>query len=81
VNTGFRRRSFQRAAGTKIQTVEDIMKIIELAKNFFVNLVSEKTTDPAAHPIGSKAEGNKAGAGGLETRCINPDYGCRFEVS
>jgi hypothetical protein len=63
-----------------LATVEGIMNIIKSLKDFFVNLVSEKTADPAAHPIGSKAEGDKAGAGGLETRCINPDYGCRFEV-
>jgi hypothetical protein len=81
MNTGFRRRSFQRAAGTKTQTVEDIMKIIELLKNFFITLFSGKTTGPASHPTGSEAEGNKAGTGGLETRCINPDYGCPFEMS
>lgn len=46
-----------------------------------LNVFSGKTTDPASYPTGSKAEGNKADAGGLETRCVNPDNGCRFEVS
>ena len=62
-------------------TVEKIMNIIKSLKDFFINQVSEKSTGPAPHPTGSKAEGSKAGTGGLDTRCINPDYGCRFEVS
>jgi hypothetical protein len=81
MNTGFRRRSFQRAAGTKTQTVEEIMKIIEWVKNFFITLFSGKPTGPVSHPTGSEAQGNKAGTGGLETRCTNPDYGCPFEMS
>jgi hypothetical protein len=61
--------------------VEKIMNIIKSLQDFFINLVSEKSTGPASHPSGSKVEGNKAGTGGPDTRCINPDYGCRFEVS
>ena len=57
------------------------MNIIRSLKDFFINLFSGKTTDPAAHPPRSKAEGIKAGTGGIETRCINPDNGCRFEMS
>jgi hypothetical protein len=57
------------------------MNIIKSLKDFFINLFSGKTTDPAAHSAGSKAEGDKAGTGGVETRCINPDNGCPFEMS
>ena len=57
------------------------MNIIRSLRDFFINLFSGKTTDPASHPPGSKAEGKKAGTGGVETRCINPDNGCPFEMS
>jgi len=57
------------------------MNIIRSLKDFFINLFSGKTTDPAAHPPRSKAEGIKAGTGGIETRCINTDNGCPFEMS
>jgi hypothetical protein len=57
------------------------MIIIRSLKDFFINLFSGKTTDPAAHPPRAKAEGIKAGTGGVEARCINPDNGCPFEMS
>ena len=57
------------------------MYIITSLKNFFMNLFSGKTADPASHPTGSKAEESAVGKSGEETRCINPDNGCRFEMS
>jgi len=60
---------------------EDIMYIITSLKNFFMNLFSGKTANPASRPTGSKAERNAAGKSGEETRCINPDNGCNFEMS
>jgi hypothetical protein len=57
------------------------MNIIRSIKDFLINMFSGKTTDPASHPPGSKAEGKKADTGGVETRCINPDNGCPFEMS
>jgi hypothetical protein len=57
------------------------MNIIRSLKGFFINLFSGKTTDPASPPPGSKTEGKNTGTGGLETRCINPDNGCPFEMS
>jgi hypothetical protein len=61
--------------------MEAIMNIIKALKGFFINLFSGKATGPGSHPSGSKTERESAGAGGLETRCSNPDYGCRYEVS
>jgi len=60
---------------------EDIMTIITSLKNFFINLFCGKTADPASRATGSKAEGNASGKSGEETRCINPDNGCHFEMS
>ena len=36
------------------------MNIIRSLKDFFINLFSGKTTDPASHPPGSKAEGKQS---------------------
>jgi hypothetical protein len=80
LNTGFRGAT-SNAPRTQTQTAEETMNIIKSLKGFFINLFSGKTTDPASPPPGSKAEGKKAGTGGLKTRCINPDYGCPFEMS
>ena len=66
---------------TQIQTAEEIMNNIRSLKDFFIKLFSGKTTDPVANLTGLKSEGNKVGTGGLETRCVNPDNGCRFEMS
>jgi hypothetical protein len=46
-----------------------------------MNLFSGKTTDPVENLTDLKSDGNKVGTGGLETRCINPDNGCPFEMS
>ena len=40
------------------------MNIIRSLKDFFINLFSGKTTDPASHPTGSKAEESKASQAG-----------------
>jgi len=57
------------------------MYIITSLKNFFMNLFSGKTADPASRPNGSKAEGNAVGKSEEEIRCTNPDNGCHFEMS
>jgi hypothetical protein len=69
------------APRTQTQTAEEIMYIITSLKNFFMNLFSRKTADPASRITDSKAEKSAAGKSGEETRCINPDNGCRFEMS
>jgi hypothetical protein len=61
--------------------MEAIMNIIKALNGLFKNLFSGKAAGPAPHPTGSQAERGNAGTGGLENRCINPDYGCRYEVS
>ena len=80
LNTGFRGAT-SNAPRTQTQTAEETMNIIKSLKCFFINLFSGKTTDPASPPPGSKTEGKNTGTGGLETRCINPDNGCPFEMS
>lgn len=57
------------------------MNTIKSLKDFFIELFSGKNADPASHPTGSRTEGDKTGTDGLETRCVNPENGCRFEVS
>ena len=46
------------------QTAEEIMNIIRSLKDFFINLFSGKTTDPASPPPRSKAEGTKPAQAG-----------------
>lgn len=57
------------------------MKIIKLLRNFFINVFSGPASGVASDPTAAKPEGNKADTSGLETRCMNPDHGCRFEVT
>jgi hypothetical protein len=57
------------------------MNFIRSLKGVFIDWFSAKPADPAASPpAGSAARENKTGDGAVRTRCINPDYGCRFEV-
>jgi hypothetical protein len=58
------------------------MNFIRSLKGVFIDWFSAKPADPtASRPGGPKARENKTGDGAVETRCINPEYGCRFEVS
>jgi hypothetical protein len=57
------------------------MNIMQSLRDFFINVFSGKATGLASHPTDAKPEGNKADTSGLETRCMNPDHGCRFEVT
>ena len=57
------------------------MNIMQSLRDFFINVFSGKATGVASHPAGAKPEGNKADTSGLEARCMNPDHGCRFEVT
>jgi hypothetical protein len=58
------------------------MNLIRSLKNVLIHLFSAEPAQPtASHPAGTKAGDNKTGDGAVETRCINPEYGCRFEVS
>ena len=58
------------------------MNLIRYLKSVLIHLFSAEPTGPvASHPAGTKARENKTGDGAVETRCINPDYGCRFDVS
>ena len=57
------------------------MNPIRSLKSVLIHLFSGEPADPAAsHPVGTTARENKTGDGAVETRCINPEYGCRFEV-
>jgi hypothetical protein len=57
------------------------MNFIRSLKGVFIDWFSAKPADPAAlPPAGSTARENITGDGAVRTRCINPDYGCRFEV-
>jgi len=57
------------------------MNVFEFLKNFFTKLFLEKPTSPTADKSHAGAEDAKRVPGGLETRCVNPDTGCPFEVS
>jgi hypothetical protein len=58
------------------------MNFIRSLKGVLIEWFSEKPADPAASPsAGTAAWESKTGDGAVETRCINPEYGCRFEVS
>lgn len=58
------------------------MNLIRSLIGVFRHSLSAKHADPEAlPPAGGKARDNKTGDGAVETRCINPEYGCRFEVS
>ena len=58
------------------------MNLIRYLKSVLVHLFFAEPADPAASPpTGTKARENKTGDGAVETRCINPDYWCRFDVS
>jgi len=58
------------------------MNLIRTLKITLIHVFSAEPADPAAsRPAGSKARENKTGDGAVETRCINPEYGCRFGVS
>jgi hypothetical protein len=58
------------------------MNRIRSLKGLLIKWFSAKPAGPAASPpAGAKARENKPGEGAVETRCIKPEYGCRFEVS
>ena len=57
------------------------MNIMQSLRDFFINVFSGKATGLASHPTDAKPEGNKADPSRLETRCVNPDIGCPYEVS
>jgi hypothetical protein len=58
---------------------EVAMKILDSLKNIKRKLFFEKRA--AGSEPDEKPERVQITAGGLETRCINPDIGCPFEVS
>lgn len=58
---------------------EVAMKILDSLKNILRKLFFEKRA--AGSEPDEKPERAQITAGGLETRCINPDIGCPFEVS
>jgi hypothetical protein len=57
------------------------MRVFESLKDIIMNLFSGKRANPKTGRTASEAEKDTTAPGGLETRCVNPDIGCRFEVS
>jgi hypothetical protein len=57
------------------------MNVFESLTKIFRKLFLEKRAGPAGSEPDEKPERVQITAGGLETRCINPDIGCPFEVS
>jgi|PlaIllAssembly_1097288.scaffolds.fasta_scaffold174690_3 hypothetical protein len=57
------------------------MNVFEFLTDFFKKLFIGKPNRPAADNPEAGAGSSQAGLGGLETRCVNPDMGCPFEVS
>jgi hypothetical protein len=57
------------------------MNVFESLKSFIMNLFSGKRAHPKTDRTATEAEKDKTDPVGLETRCVNPDIGCRFEVS
>jgi hypothetical protein len=57
------------------------MNFIRSLKGVLIEWFSAKSADAAASPPGGTAtRESKTGDGAVETRCINPEYGCRLEV-
>jgi len=54
------------------------MRILELLKTFFLGLFGAARPGPGGQSTARKAGPDAPDSGGLETRCINPDTGCRF---
>lgn len=54
------------------------MRILELLKTFFLGLFGAARPGPGGQSTARKAGPDAPDSGGLETRCINPDMGCRF---
>ena len=90
---GFVRRSYNRFArhrGGRRRTTgavprkayeEVVMNGLRRIADFFRKLFLEKRAGPAGSEPDEKPGRAPHTAGGLETRCINPDFGCPFEVS
>jgi hypothetical protein len=57
------------------------MNVFEALTNVFRKLLVEKRAGPAAGGADEGSERTPLSSAGLETRCINPDIGCPFEVS
>jgi hypothetical protein len=57
------------------------MNVFEWLTTIFRKLLPGTRADPAEGNPDVEAEDGKMGSGGLESRCINPDIGCPFEVS
>jgi hypothetical protein len=57
------------------------MDIIHAVKNFLSSLVSRARPSAESTRPGTEAALGGAEERGLKSRCVNPDHGCRFEVS
>jgi hypothetical protein len=57
------------------------MNVFEFLIDFLRKLFIAKPDRSTADKPEAAAESSRMGLGGLETRCINPDTGCPFEVS
>ena len=57
------------------------MDLIHAVKNFLSSLVSRARPSAESTRPGTEAALGGAEERGLKSRCVNPDHGCRFEVS
>jgi hypothetical protein len=57
------------------------MSLMHAVKKF-LSTVGSRTRLRAKSPrFGAETEKDRAEERGLKSRCVNPEYGCRFEVS
>lgn len=61
--------------------LEDPMDLMHAAKKLLSIAKSKMRLHAKAHQSGAEAEKERAEERGLKSRCVNPDNGCRFEVS
>ena len=57
------------------------MDLMHAVKKILSTVGSKTRFLPKSPRPGAEAEKDRAEARGLESRCVNPEYGCRFEVS
>ncbi len=70
-----------RGAAAEDRKQEATMKVFESLTDIFRKLFLEKRAGPAADEPDEEPKRTQVSSGGWETRCVNPDIGCPFEVS
>jgi hypothetical protein len=60
---------------------EATMNVFETLTNIFRKLFLDQRTGPTAGEPDEAPKRAGISSGGWETRCVNPDIGCPFEIS